>query len=225
VKDPSKGVIGAAVVVIVLIAVTVATRFTGVSLKFWARPQSAWTPPATPAAAPLPSATVREQPATFLAEVRQRIDSDQPLTLDGLGPLRIGMTLAQVRRALNNRAVRLREVPDTGCASGVPQSAPQRLSLMFQDGRLVRIDIEAPADTATRSGIRVGDPEAHVHRLYPGRIKVVPHPHDKTGHYLVFTPRDRADTNRLLIFETDGRQVTSFRTGLREAVQLTWSCR
>ena len=55
---------------------TVATAFTGVSLKFWARPQSVWTPPASPAAAPLPSATVSEQPAKFLADVHQRINSD-----------------------------------------------------------------------------------------------------------------------------------------------------
>jgi hypothetical protein len=134
------------------------------------------------------------------------------------------MTLAQVRRALNNGAVGLRKVPDTRCAIGVPQGTPQGLSLMFQDGRLVGVDVEAPAGTATRSGIRVGDPEAHVQRVYPGRIRVVPHPYDKAGHYLVFTPRDRADANRLLIFETDGRQVTSFRAGLREAVQLTRSC-
>jgi hypothetical protein len=45
-------------------------------LKFWERPQSAWMPPAAPAATPLPSATFREQPAKFLAEVHQRIDSD-----------------------------------------------------------------------------------------------------------------------------------------------------
>jgi hypothetical protein len=76
VKDPSEGVIAAVAAVIVLIAVTVAAALTGVSLKFWEPPQSAWTPPASPAAAPLPSTTFREQPAKFLAEVHQRIDSD-----------------------------------------------------------------------------------------------------------------------------------------------------
>jgi hypothetical protein len=209
--------------VIVVVAVAVATAFTGVSLKFWARPHPTWTPPASPVAAPLPTATAREQRANILVEVQQRIDSGS-LTLDGLGPLRIGMPLDQVRRALNDRGVGLREVSDTACRSRSPQSAPQGLSLLFQDGRLVRIDVAAPADTATRSGTRVGDPEARVRRLYPGRIKVLPNPSNKAGHYLLFTPRDRADTKLLLMFETDGRHVTSFRTGLREAVQLTRPC-
>lgn len=179
---------------------------------------------------PVSTAIGRQPPAArssdaIRSQVPRSVLGRQPLTLDGLGPLRIGMTLAQVQRVLNDDAVGLRKVPDTRCAIGVPQSAPQGLSLMFQDGRLVRVDVKAPAGTATRSGIRVGDPEARVHRLYPGRISVVPHPQDKAGHYLVFTPRDRADANRLLMFETDGRQVTSFRAGLREAVQLTRSCR
>jgi hypothetical protein len=75
-----------------------------------------------------------------------------------------------------------------------------------------------------RSGIRIGSSETEVKQAYPGRIAVEPAEYDPNGHYFVFTPVDPSDADRLLIFETDGRQVISYRAGQRDAVRLVEGC-
>jgi hypothetical protein len=95
---------------------------------------------------------------------------------------------------------------------------------MFLEGRLARIDIQASARIATLSGIRVGDSEAKVKRIYAGRIAVEPAPYNPSGHYLTYRAAATSQADRLLIFETDGRVVTSYRAGQRKAVQLIEGC-
>jgi hypothetical protein len=69
----------------------------------------------------------------------------------------------------------------------------------------------------------VGDTEAAVLARHAGRIQVTAHPHDgPEGHYL--TVRLPGDTLRLLILETDGKRVTSYRVGRRPAVEWVEGC-
>jgi pimeloyl-ACP methyl ester carboxylesterase len=147
------------------------------------------------------------------------------VTLNGLGPLVVGMTVPEASAALGV-SIEMSEIPEVDCGYGTPAGAPEGLALMFLGGRLARIDAGRPATISTRSGIRIGSTETDVQRAYPGQITVEPHPYDfdGTGHYLVFTPQNPADADRLLIFETDGNIVTSYRAGAREAVQLIEGC-
>jgi hypothetical protein len=149
--------------------------------------------------------------------------AQERLGLEGLGPLRIGMTLGQAQAAVGGR-ITLQYAADPSCGQGAPRGAPDGLTVMFLDGRLARIDIEAPARIATLSGIRVGSSEAEVKRVYAGRIAVEPAPYNPSGHYLTYRPTGASQADRLLIFETDGRVVTSYRAGQREAVQLIEGC-
>jgi hypothetical protein len=147
------------------------------------------------------------------------------VTLNGLGPLLIGMTVPEASAAVGV-PIDVSEISDVDCEYGTPAGAPEGLALMFLSGRLARIDVGSPATIATRSGVRVGSTETDVQRAYPGQIAVEPHPYDFDGtlHYLVFTPRNPGDADRLLIFETDGNAVTSYRAGAREAVELVDGC-
>lgn len=133
----------------------------------------------------------------------------QRLTLTGLGPIRIGMTPAQLQRA----GIR-HEVPDdtfggvSECAHAAVIGQPG-VTLMFEQGRIVRIEIDRPG-IRSLSGAQVGDTEEAVKRLYGDRLVVEPHKYDDHGHYLVVFA---ADGSSSMVFETDGEVVTDMRAG------------
>ena len=122
-------------------------------------------PPAD-APAPAPSAPAPTPPAP----------AGDVLTAEGFGPLRIGMTRAEVEAALgsdaNPNAVGGPD-PET-CDEFHPARAPEGMNVMNQNGRLTRI-------TATRSGPRteagvgVGDGADAVRTAYGARALFTPH--------------------------------------------------
>ena len=144
------------------------------------------------------------------------------VSIRSFGPVRIGMTLARAARALGER---LHYVDvEEGCGHVRPRTAPPGTSFMVVNGRIARVDVDS-GDVATLSGAHIGSTEAEVQHLYPGQIRVEPHPYTgPEGHYLVFLPRDTVDSTFGMIFETDGRRVTSYRAGLREPVQYIEGC-
>jgi len=142
---------------------------------------------------------------------------DAPLTVQGVGALRIGMPVAALRRlgAVNGD-------PEPG-AECTYWSMPQYpgLRLMVFGGRLARIDNEDPA-WATRSGARVGMTEGQVRAIYGGAIQVRPHPYTAPeGHYLVYRPRG---ARYGMIMETAGGRVESLRVGAWTQVQWIEGC-
>jgi len=148
-----------------------------------------------------------------------------PLTTEGLGPVRIGMTVKQAETALGGTlAVQWSDGP-AGCGTGSAKPAGD-IFYMFENRRLVRIDVEAidgkPANPAhaTAAGIHIGSSEADVKKAYPNVI-VEGHPYDEHGHYLrVYTDGRKAG----FIFETDGRRVTTFRAGVYPALGYIEGC-
>jgi hypothetical protein len=76
---------------------------------------------------------------------------------------------------------------------------------------------------ATAEGARIGDTEARVQELYPGRVTVSPHKYTD-GRYLIVRPAAASDTTHLLVFETDGRVVQRFRAGQKPQVEYVEGC-
>src|SRR6185436_8670527 len=84
-----------------------------------------------------------------LAATTRPLAGDQPtdwtIYLRRAGPIRIGMTLAAVRRVIGDAGAHLayaeREPDDSECAYLQSPRKPERLEFMFQSGRLVRIDV------------------------------------------------------------------------------------
>lgn len=149
--------------------------------------------------------------------------ADARLTLDGLGPLGIGMTLDQAQKAIG-RSIQVHYASGSACGDADIPSPPSGLRVMFSNQRLVRIDVVGSSHVATRSGIHLGSTEQDVMRTYPGRITVEPDPIAPDAHWLVFTPHDQS--GRLLIFETDEtNKVVMLRDGEAEAVRLAEGCR
>jgi hypothetical protein len=147
--------------------------------------------------------------AVFAAAAGPSGSTDQRLTLEGLGPIRIGMTPAQLQRA----GVRYETPDDTfggigTCAQTAVIGRPG-VALMFENGRVARIEIDRPG-IRSLSGAQVGDTEAAVKRLYGKRLVVEGHKYDDAGHYLIVHAAAGASS---MVFETDGRVVTQMRAG------------
>ena len=128
------------------------------------------------------------------------------------------MSLTELRTALHQNL----SEQESGSDSCFYVRAPSldHVSFMIEDGKLVRIDVDAPG-VATSSGIQVGDSEAHAWQIYGAKLKVTEHKYVDTGHYL--TVRS-ADGRYGVRFETDKGKVTSFYAGKYDAIQYVEGC-
>ncbi|WP_411282068.1 hypothetical protein [Gemmatimonas sp.] len=143
------------------------------------------------------------------------------LTEHGIGPVRVGMTLAEVAGA-TSAGIRLVGTDSTECSYLSWRDGPPGVLIMAEGGRVVRIDVQNPAIT-TSEGIKIGSTEAEVQQRYTGRVEVQPHKYTD-GHYLVVTPRRPTDSNLRIVFETDGQKVETFRGGRVPQVQYVEGC-
>ncbi len=141
------------------------------------------------------------------AQTPRVLSVEDPVTFTGVGPVRLGMSIAKLQAA-TGVAVTIDEPAENGCTFAYTTDPSRRIAFMLSDGVVSRIDVEAPG-FRTASGVRVGDSESRLRSLYAGRFRVTPHAYVE-GHYITIRSRDRRFA---LVFETDGRVVTSFRVG------------
>lgn len=187
-------------------------------------PISTPSPTAPSPAAPAPPTT--PPPPTAAAE---RLTAQSKLTLTGLGPVQIGMTVAAASQAAGTPLVSSSDMPtDPGCSYLKLQDGPENIGFMVVDDQIARIDIWANPNITTPSGAKLGDPEEKILELYGDQIEVSPHPYgDGSGraHYLTFMPRDAGDRNYRLIFETDNDgRVVQLRAGRLPEVSWIEGC-
>jgi hypothetical protein len=130
-------------------------------------------------------------------------DPDPPpetasLTADGWGPLRIGITLAEVTAAAgpdaDPEAVGGPE-PEV-CDIFHPARAPEGLRVMIEDGRLTRISLSDPTEVKTDRGLGPGDAAAAVEAAYGEELVSSPHEYEEApAEYLtVWTGGGREET-------------------------------
>jgi hypothetical protein len=138
---------------------------------------------------------------------------------DGVGPVNVGMTSADVRRALDLPA----SAGSVNGCSYLPGTSATALhaNVMLTSDTVVRFDVR-DGSIATAEGARVGDSEARVQSLYSGRVSMQPHKYVAGGHYLVVT--DPAHPADRIVFETDGKVVTQFRAGRTPEVTNVEGC-
>ena len=137
---------------------------------------------------------------------------------DGIGPVKVGITPAQLRAVLHEPLIR-GESGNDGCYY-VHTRSRKHLQFMIEDGKLVRIDVNAPG-IPTATGIQVGGSEAHVRQVYGDELKVTDHKYIDTGHYLTVRSKNYRYGTR---FETDKGKVTTFYAGTYEAIQYVEGC-
>jgi hypothetical protein len=143
------------------------------------------------------------------------------IRLDGVGPVRFGMTLADARAALGDSL--LVAPPGGECGFTVPRGAPAGVRFMVERGRIVRVDVNS-SGVRTAAGAEVGMSEAEVRGRYPVGLRVLPHKYDPKGRYLELQGTVPGDSARRLIFETDGQRVVRYRAGITPAVEYVEGC-
>ncbi len=142
------------------------------------------------------------------------------MTLGGLGPLRIGAPVAELRARFKAVAGEAYPDPEVDCAYWTSPLYPG-VQMMVSGGRLVRLETEDPR-YRTPGGARVGLTEAELRARYGARMRVEEHPYmGPEGKYLIV--RARHAPLGLIVETWDGR-ARSMRVGMWRSVQLIEGC-
>ncbi len=153
---------------------------------------------------------------------KAKLTNQSKLFIKGIGTVQVGMTVPQAAKAAGTKLVG--DSANNNCYYVKPQNEPKNLSFMVTEGRISRVDVRENTLITTLKGAKIGDTEAQIKSLYPGQIQVTPHKYVENGHYLTFIPKDRADQNYRVVFETDGKVVTQFRAGKLPEVEYVEGC-
>jgi hypothetical protein len=110
------------------------------------------------------------------------------LTPSGWGPARIGMTRAQVSKALKTELEGDAFDNEGSCVELVgADNALPGLYFMFEEGKLTRISAAEPSTVATPRDMHAGSSAEDVRKAYGVGLKVEPHKYeDAPAEYLTF---------------------------------------
>lgn len=124
-----------------------------------------------PASAPAP-----EAPATTPA-VTPAAPAAEVLTAQGYGPLRIGMTRAEVVAAMGDDSdpAAVGGAEPEVCDQWRPARAPEGVMVMLENGVLSRISVSEPSTLKTDRGFGVGDTAAAIKAAYGPLAVAQPH--------------------------------------------------
>jgi hypothetical protein len=149
------------------------------------------------------------------------------LSADGYSNIKIGMPPEQVERALH-QVLGYNPYANRGCSLfTTPQMEPKGLSIVIDQKRLVRINVDyysansKPRTIKTAEGIGLGMTEEELLKAYGAAAVVKPNPGDPTWHTIFV---DSADHMSGLAFETDGKTIKSMRAGSYPALDIEVSC-
>ncbi len=151
-----------------MIRTAVLASVAALSLSACGAPEPATAPgePASPGAqAPqTPSTTPTPAPANVL-------------TSEGLGEMRIGMTLAELTAVAGPDANpgQVGGAEPAVCDEFHPARAPEGVNVMIQDGRLARITLIRQSAIKTDRGVGLGDTAAAVRQAYGAALIAQPH--------------------------------------------------
>lgn len=165
------------------------------------------------------------------------------ISANGMGPIQIGMTVAQASKAAGVELIGYgngKPEPGSTCRYVKPKDGPPELDFMLAGDRIVRVDVRqiiyqdvngrpvqvnvaGKSRITTKEGAKIGDTEARIKALYP-KVQVTGHEYIPKGHYLIVKPKEPGLANYRLIFETDGDRVTYIRSGRLPEVEWVERC-
>ena len=133
------------------------------------------------------------------AEVGAAKAAEPVLTSGGWGPLRIGMSRAEVVAALGeDRNPEAVGGPDPeSCDEFYPARAPQGLLVMIEQDRLTRISLVGASRVKTDRGLGLGATAAAVRAAYGPELRAEPHKYEEApAEYLTAWTRDAPSDER-----------------------------
>jgi hypothetical protein len=148
--------------------------------------------------------------------------SEVSLNEDGLGPIQVGMTLADaVNMGVLNEIPNMKKECDF-VFPAVGAGVPDNVGVMIVRGKVARIDVDTGSVT-TEDGAKIGDTEEKIRSIYNGDVQVEPHKYVTGGHYMIVMG-DSASAGKAIVFETNGKVVTNFRAGRLPEVKWVEGC-
>lgn len=154
----------------------------------------------------------------------KKLTNEAKVTIAGLGPIQVGMTLAEASKAAEIAFVPVGGSASLACRYFQPKEGPEGIGFMVVNDQIIRIDIWPGSSITTLSGAGIDSTEAEIEALYPGQIEVSSHKYTN-GQYLTFIPEDAGAKLYRLVFETDAEgRVTQFRAGQFPAVNWVEGC-
>jgi hypothetical protein len=147
---------------------------------------------------------------------------DWHLTVDGWGPVRIGMSRAEVERALDRRLQGEPLDDEESCIEMRPVGADQGVWFMFEEYKLSRISLTEPSRATTPRGVGIGASADQVRVAYGRGLKVEPHYYEnQPSEYLTYWT---IPGKRGVRFETNSRrQVQTIHAGT-DSIELVEGC-
>ena len=162
--------------------------------------------------------------ATTTTRLAPELTPDSELTLRALGPVRIGMSVDEASDAARLSLVRDTDRASTdACHYVTAGDSLPGVSFMVLDGLIVRIEIEAPSNVATRSGVQIGSPSEYIERVYADNIQPAPASVSE-GDALAFVPNDDYDADYRIYFEIADGTLSRYRVGTRPAIDSPSGC-
>jgi hypothetical protein len=153
-------------------------------------------------------------------------DDSLILRPDGLGQLPIGTKYIALEKLLVQKLPPAYRVRSECAVLSTKRMEALGVTMMIENGLVTRFTVEytpdGPSAVKTAAGIGLGSTEDEVKQAYGERVVVKPNRYDPSWHYLVV---DEPDHRQAIIFETNGRKVTSMRAGEYPSVGYTEGCR
>jgi hypothetical protein len=145
------------------------------------------------------------------------------LTPNGIGHLRIGMTLAEAQRASGRRITLSPDAFNPSCRYATVPSL--RVFSMLLNGRIARIDIARNSPVHALGGIRRGDTEADVRAFFGPKVTETPHAYVPGGSYLTVGWRSGKYRGRGIRFETnENGTITGIYAGRHDPIRYVEGC-
>jgi hypothetical protein len=139
---------------------------------------------------------------------------------NGIGPVKIGMSLSELNTVLREKFSMPENKDDQSCFY-VDSAKHAGIGFMILDGRLARIDVGRPG-VHTAKGIQVGDSEVLALKVYGPKLIIEPHFYTSPeGHYLTIRS---SDSRYGIRFETYKGKIDMFYVGTSAAINLVEGC-
>ena len=150
------------------------------------------------------------------------------LTMQGMGPVHLGMTPKQVEKALGAKFKPMEDFQSADCwQTSRADNVDADISYMIEQGRITRIDIwrakegDRP-DIASAEGIGIGSTEDQIKKAYGAKLKIELHPYEgEGGRYMSVMATDKKSG---MLFETSHGKVVSFRIGVGSSLGYSEGC-
>jgi len=148
----------------------------------------------------------------------------------GLGPIRVGMTIAEVEEA-TGRSFMVESIGPLGADECMWAYSEDLLGVSVigeaqsdnpADAIVKAVSVQSPM-YPTPSGVRIGDSTAKVLGLFPGQIQTSPHTYS-SGQYLDYLPQDEGELTTVRFETRVGGQVDVIHAGIIAWTQLVEGC-